>query len=361
MQETGCDGLFLENKEITMLRTMFRYVSYSILIVGMSACSAQPTAEVKPAEKAPAPVAQSSGGWCSGVNIRMFVGGSEGDGFASIVLRGAQAAQADLNPNVEYIFSGWDSEKMISQLRDAVAAKPDGIAMMGHPGDDAILLLAEEASKAGILMMYQNVDVPKVRAAFGGGYVGAQLGPQGLALGAEAINQFGLKSGDTAILVADFAEGNRAIREISVMNAFEAAGITVIKVNSDRAWSADPALAVPVVTAAIAANPTTKVIAYPGGQLLGTAIQFMEAAGKKPGEIFNMGFDTSPLIIEGFTKGYIQLTSDQQPFLQGYVPVQSICLSKKYGFGPMSVDTGAGFVNVNNFKQVAEQATAGFR
>ena len=36
--------------------------------------------------------------------------------------------------------------------------------MMGHPGDAAIMPLAEEASKAGIKMMYQNVDVPKVAA-----------------------------------------------------------------------------------------------------------------------------------------------------------------------------------------------------
>ncbi len=344
-----------------MFQNIFRKCLCLSLVVMIAACTAQPAAEAKPVEKMPEPASQSSTKWCSGVNIRFFVGGAEGDGFASIVLKGAQAAEADLGPNVEYIFSGWDSEKMISQLRDAVAAKPDGIGMMGHPGDDAILPLAEDAKKAGIWMMYQNVDVPKVRAAFGGGYVGAQLGPQGFALGQEAISQFGLKSGDTAILVADFAEGNRAIREISVMNAFEAAGVTVIRVQSDKAWSADPALAVPVVTAAIAANPTTKVIAYPGGQLLGTAIQFMEASGKKAGEIFNMGFDTSPLVMEGFEKGYTQLTADQQPYLQGYVPIQSICLTEKYGFGPLSVDTGAGFVNVNNYKQVAEQAKAGYR
>ena len=47
--------------------------------------------------------------------------------------------------------------------------------------------LAEEANKAGILMEYQNVDVPQVRAKFGGGYIGANLEPQGRALAAEAI------------------------------------------------------------------------------------------------------------------------------------------------------------------------------
>ena len=68
---------------------------------------------------------------------------------------------------------------MVQQLREAVAVKPGGIAMMGHPGDAAIMPLAEQASKDGIKMMYQNVPVPKVVAAFGGGYVGAQQEQQG--------------------------------------------------------------------------------------------------------------------------------------------------------------------------------------
>ena len=50
--------------------------------------------------------------------------------------------------------------KMTQQLREAIASQPDGIAMMGHPGDAAIMPLAEEAAAAGIKMMYQNVDVP---------------------------------------------------------------------------------------------------------------------------------------------------------------------------------------------------------
>src|SRR5213596_2862770 len=135
-----------------------------------------------------APVkAQEGGKWCTGVTIRFFNGGDAGDAFASIVYKGAQAAQADLGPKVDFVFSGWQTAKMVNQLRDAVAAKPDGIAMMGHPGDEAIMPLAEQAAKAGILMMYQNVDVPKVRAKFGGGYIGANLDPQGRALATEAL------------------------------------------------------------------------------------------------------------------------------------------------------------------------------
>jgi len=71
------------------------------------------------------------------------------------------------------------------------------------------------------------------------------------------------------------------------------------------------------VTAAFLKNPETKLIVYSGGQLLGAAEQYMTALKKKPGEVYNIGFDTSPAVIDGFKKGYIQVTSDQQPFFAG--------------------------------------------
>src|SRR5436190_5435097 len=98
-------------------------------------------------------------GWGSGIRIRFFAGGTAGDAFASIVYNGAQQAQADLGVAVDYVFSGWDVNKMTDQLREAIAAQPDGIAMMGHPGDDALMPLAQQAHDAGILMEYQNVDL----------------------------------------------------------------------------------------------------------------------------------------------------------------------------------------------------------
>jgi simple sugar transport system substrate-binding protein len=299
--------------------------------------------------------------WCKDVKIRFFVGGAEGDAFGTIVYNGAVQAAKDTGAQVEYVFSGWDQAKMVQQLREAVAAAPNGIAMMGHPSDNAIMPLAEQASKAGIKMMYQNVDVPQVRAKFGGGYVGAQLEPQGYALGAEAIRRFGLKSGDTVIVAANFDDSNRAVREASTAKAFTDAGLTVVQLNSPPEWAADPNQGIPAVTAAIQANPTVKAIVYPGGQLLGNAGTFMQAAGKKPGEIINIGFDTSPQIVQGFKDGWVQLTSDQQPFLQGYMPILSLCQQVVYGLGALNVDTGAGFVTPDNYQAVADLATQGLR
>jgi simple sugar transport system substrate-binding protein len=299
--------------------------------------------------------------WCKDVKIRFFVGGAEGDAFGTIVYNGARQAAADTGADVEYIFSGWAMEKMVQQLREAVAAKPDGIAMMGHPGDASIMPLAEQASKDGIKMMYQNVPVPDVVAAFGGGYVGAQLGPQGRALGERAFKDAGLKAGDTAIVLGAFTQLNRAVREQAVVDTLKEAGVNVVSIDSPPEWGADPNLAIPVITAAILNNPGVKAIGYAGGQTLGNVPTYMQAAGKKPGEIFNFGFDTSPQIVEAFKDGWVQLTSDQQPFQQGYLPILNLCPQVVYGLAPINVDTGAGFVTPDNYEVVAKLATEGLR
>lgn len=309
----------------------------------------------------PALAQEDSGKWCAGKTIRFFTGGAEGDAFGSIVQRGALAAEADLGATVEYVFSGWDVERMSQQLREAIAAQPDGIAMMGHPGDAAIMPLAEEAAAAGIKMMYQNVDVPEVRARFGGGYVGAQLAAQGKALGEEAVRQFGLQSGDTAIVFIPLGQPGRDLREGATADALEAAGLEVVKLDGLPEYASDPNLALPPLTAAVLSNPDVKLIVYPGGQMLGAVPVYMDALGKQPGEIINIGFDTSPAIMEAFSSGYVQLTSDQQPFLQGYMPILSLCGTLVYGFGPLNVDTGAGFVDTSNYESVAELAKAGLR
>ena len=299
--------------------------------------------------------------WCSDVKIRFFVGGAEGDAFGTIVYNGAKQAEHDTGAQIDYVFSGWDSERMVQQLREAVASKPDGIAMMGHPGDAPIMPLAEQAAKDGIKMMYQNVPVPQVVAAFGGGYVGAQQEAQGRALGVEAARVAGLQSGDVAIVIGPFSNENRGARERGTVAALEEAGITVVQIDSLPNWAADPNLAIPVITAAILNNPDVKAIGYPGGQMLGNVPTYMQAAGKGPGDVFNFGFDTSPQIVEAFNDGWVQLTADQQPFLQGYLPILSLCQQVVYGLAPMNVDTGAGFVNTDNYEIVAELATEALR
>src|SRR3954449_1819866 len=80
---------------------------------------------------------ETAGQWCKGVNIVFFPGGSPGGGFETVVYNGAVQATADLGPTTQYVWSDWQPDKMVSQLQAAIATKPDGIAVMGHPGVEA--------------------------------------------------------------------------------------------------------------------------------------------------------------------------------------------------------------------------------
>src|SRR5664279_2240951 len=124
----------------------------------------------------------AAGQWCKGVNIVFFPGGSPGGSFETVVYNGAVQATADLGPTTQYVWSNWDPATMLTQFQDAMATKPDGIAVMGHPGDEAFKPLVDQAEQAGIIVTSQNTELTTLEAAYkstGFGYSGASLYTQG--------------------------------------------------------------------------------------------------------------------------------------------------------------------------------------
>src|SRR5258707_1832869 len=119
-----------------------------------------------------------TGQWCKGVKITFMTGGDLGSGFADVVYNGAVQATADLGPSTQYVGSAWQVNKMITDFKTAAATHPDGIAVMGHPGDDAFKPLGDDAVKNGIILTSQNTQLQKLEAAYRGagfGYAGAIL------------------------------------------------------------------------------------------------------------------------------------------------------------------------------------------
>ena len=176
----------------------------------------------------PAPAAE--GKWCAGTKIIFFPGGSPGGPFATVVYNGALAAAADLGADVEYVWSDWNPEKMVTQFAEAAATQPDGIAIMGHPGDDAFSAVVGDAREQGIIVTSQNTTLPVLEAAnksSGFGYVGAELYSAGYNLGAEAAMRFGLGDGDKAMVWGLLAQAGRGERTKGVIDALEEAGMTV--------------------------------------------------------------------------------------------------------------------------------------
>ena len=88
---------------------------------------------------------------------------------------------------------------------------------------------------------------------------------------------------------------------------------------------------------------------------------YLNAARKKPGEIYTAGFDLSAATATAIQEGWVGCVLDQQPWLQGYLPILQICLAKKYGFAGLHIDTGAAIIDKTNIGFVAPLAEKGIR
>ncbi|MCJ7728098.1 MAG: substrate-binding domain-containing protein, partial [Actinobacteria bacterium] len=143
-----------------------------VLILSISMIAAFSFAGCKAAAEGEAP----AGKLFEGITIWFFTGGPEGCPFGSVVANGAKAAEEALGPTVTYLYSDWNVETMISQFKEAIAAAPDGICIMGHPGEDAFGPLIDEAESKGIIVTSQNTELSNIQAKYGAngfGYVGA--------------------------------------------------------------------------------------------------------------------------------------------------------------------------------------------
>ena len=75
----------------------------------------------------------------------------------------AAAAKAFGVDQLNEQFSGWAPEKMIDQFREALAAKPACIVIMGHPGNEAFTDLVKQAFDQGIVVTHGNAPLTEMQ------------------------------------------------------------------------------------------------------------------------------------------------------------------------------------------------------
>jgi len=332
---------------------------------------------MRPAILAAATVALSLGGmsaafatdpvakWCSGVKIAAFPGGPQGGVFANNVYNGFKQAELDLGPTVTYYFSNWDPNMMLTQIKQALATKVDGIATYGFGGDDATDPLVDQAYQQGTIFTSLNTSLPTAQAKYapqGFGYVGAPNYDAGFALGSEAAKRAGLKSGDKVFVWGLKGQGgDRGQRTVGVIDAFTKVGASVIYQEIDSATNADPNAGTATFVGVMKANPDIKIVVTDHGGLTSNVGVYAKAASLQPGQVYFAGFDMSPNTAQSIQDGYQNLVIDQQPFLQGYIPILNICLTKKYGFSGLSINTAGAFVDKTNVAAVAPLAAQEIR
>ncbi len=300
----------------------------------------------------------------AGMTIYMQMGGSPGGGATLPRANGAKAAAAAFGVELVEQYSDWLPEKMLNQFREALAAQPDCIVIMGHPGSGAFADLVAEAVSNGIVVTSGNAPLTELFEKYqslGFGYAGVELYAGGHLTGTKMVEAGGLKAGDKALVYGLLAEAERGLSTRGLKDALEEAGLEVDYLEISPEVNADSSLAVPILTSYLASNPDVKAIGTQHGNVTSFIPKALEGAGKQPGEVTVGGIDLVPATIDGLQDGWITVVLDQQLYLQGLYPVIQCVISKKYGFTGLSINTGSGVVTPETIDKLIPLIEAGIR
>ncbi len=298
-----------------------------------------------------------------GMTMYMQMGGKAGDGATLPRTTGARDAAKAFGVQLNEQYSLWHPETMLNHFKEALAAQPTCIGIMGHPGNDAFLDLVAQAEEQGIVVTSGNAPLTKLFEMYqadGFGYAGVDLYTGGYITGKAMVAQ-GLKEGDTALVYGLLSEAERGQSTKGLKEALEEDGVNVKYLEISPEANADSSLAVPILTAFLANNPDIKGIGTQHGGITSFIPKALQDAGKEPGEVIVGGIDLAPATIDGLQEKWITAVLDQQLYLQGFLPVTQCVLSAKYGFTGLFVNTGSGTVTPDTIDELVPLIERGIR
>jgi simple sugar transport system substrate-binding protein len=228
--------------------------------------------------------------------------------------------------------------QMVDALNTAVTSGADGIAV-ALIDLHAFNAPVEAAIKAGIPVISYNADAPgDARLS----YVGQDLFKAGEEMGKRIVEAVG--SGEVGLFIATPGSANLQPRIEGAEKAIKDSGKSITA--HSVATGATVAQEQPAIEAWYLSHKSAKgMYAVDGGstESLAKVMQKLGLAGKvKAG-----GFDLTEATQKLLQEGNIEFTIDQQPYLQGFLPVLQLFQYKVSGTltGPAEVDTGLKFLS----------------
>ena len=301
------------------------------------------------------------GEFAKGLRFTFVTHGGEENVFWNTVHLGMKEAAAVLGcdavmvrPKVE-----GDLGMIMSNFESAIAEKPDGIICTVCY--EAELKMIKKATDAGIPVLVSNIDAPdpeKRKEAGGLCFIGQNLEPAGYFL-AKTLSKYYPKGSHVLIIIEGPGMVWAEQRCHGIVRFLKEYGCTYDRLDV----SFELAEVESRVAAYLEAHPPveeTKAI-MSVGYTAPVAGKVLEAMGVAPGEVAVGTFDIVPIVIDGIKSGYVQVAIDQQPYLQGFLPIVQLTLMKKYALGAWDVDTGHAVVDKSNVDIVAELSKKGYR
>ena len=272
--------------------------------------------------------------------------------FPSVVKQGMDDAAKALGVNAQIVFlaKNDDLAAQIAAFEAALLRNPDGI-ITTIPNATAFNKLIQRALDKGIPVICSNTD-----ALIGTGnplehkvpYIGSSLFAGGYDIARRAVEYFPDKTKIHALVGLESPGASWCEeRAAGAVKYLEEQKIPFEKMDLSQDMSTMESR----VSAYLRKHPECNLVMSQGGNgPFGTA-KGIEAAEKKPGEVINVGYDITPQNADELKKGFVTLLNDQQPYLQGYLPVVQLYMMKDVRAERLGREHGAGIRGQEQHRQ----------
>ncbi|MGV9801290.1 substrate-binding domain-containing protein [Mycobacterium sp. NPDC003449] len=315
-----------------------------VLVLGTGACS---STGGRP---------DSSGGDAGGgsvdtprMTIAMITHEVPGDSFWDLVRKGAETAAKKDNLELRYS-NDPEAPNQANLVQTAVDSGVKGIAVtLAKP--DAMKPSIENATAKGIPVVAFNAGLDAWQAMG----VKEYFGQDGYIAGQETGKRLAAEGAKKVIcVIQEQGHVDLEARCAGVKNTFPA--VEVLNVNGKDMPSVES-----TITAKLQQDPSVDTVLTLGAPFALTAVQSVRNAGSKAKVAT---FDTNAALVDAINNGDVQWAVDQQPYLQGYLAVDSLWLYLTNGNvigGNQATLTGPSFIDKTNIEAVAEYARNGTR
>ncbi|BDX31299.1 sugar ABC transporter substrate-binding protein [Mycobacterium antarcticum] len=318
-----------------------------VIALGLVSCS---STGGKPAD------AGGAGGSGGGVNtprvtIAMVTHAAPGDTFWDLIRKGAQAAADKDNIELKYS-SDKEGPNQANLVQNATDSKVAGIAVtLAQP--DAMEGAVKGAVAAGIPVVALNAGIEQWQAMGAMEYFGQDERISGEAAGKRLAADGAKKA---ICVVQEQGSVSLEARCAGVKAGMGGGSVENLNVNGTDMPSVES-----TITAKLQTDPAIDHIVTLGAPFALSAVQSAKTAGSSAKVAT---FDTNAALVAAIKDGSVQWAIDQQPYLQGYLAVDSLWLylnNKNVIGGGQPTLTGPSFIDKTNIDSIAALAEAGTR
>jgi len=282
--------------------------------------------------------------------------GSPTSKFWAVVKNGVDQAAEDMRVQVAYQSPDtFDLDAMAKMIDEAIASKPDGIAV-SIPNGEVLGPHIQKALEAGIPVVSLNSGSGVAEELGVLGHFGQSEYTAGSAAGERLLKE-GVHKGLCLIQEAD----NTAlqVRCQGFADVLSTAGLPVTNVVVE---TEDAAKVQKTIADALAQDPAIDAVLALGPSVGEPALAALRAQGLT-GKVKLASFDLSPTMLKAVEGGEMLFLIDQQPYLQGYLPIMYLTLYNENLSEPAAkiTLTGPDIITKENAAKVLEYSEESLR